>query len=196
LTFYALARGVRALLGQDYRYEHSVRVARCADLLAQCHGLDAGKARLAGMLHDLARLYTPARLVAECRARGMPIDEFERANPVVLHARLGAAIAHEAFGVDDAEVLSAIEKHTTAAVGMSPLDCALYLADGLEPGRPFPERPALWKLATRSLDEGMRGVLVHTFAYLCRKGIPVAPQTVAAARVFGLDLKEAHASAS
>ena len=95
------------------------RVARCADVLAQRHGLDARRARLAGMLHDLARLYSAERLLAECEARGMPIDAFERANPVVLHARLGAAIAAETFGVHDRQVLSAIEKHTTAAAAMS-----------------------------------------------------------------------------
>jgi predicted HD superfamily hydrolase involved in NAD metabolism len=179
---------VRTQLGQDHRYEHSVRVARCADVLAHHHGLDARKARLAGMLHDLARLYAPARLLAECEARRMPIDEFERANPVVLHARLGAALARETFGVRDPEVLSAIEKHTTGASRMAPLDCAVYLADGLEPGRDFPERAALWQLAARDIDAGMRALLQHGFRYLSRKGIPVAPQTVAAARAFGVDL--------
>ncbi|MEO6834858.1 MAG: bis(5'-nucleosyl)-tetraphosphatase (symmetrical) YqeK [Candidatus Tumulicola sp.] len=187
---------MRARLGQDHRYEHSVRVARCADVLAQCHGLDASKARLAGMLHDLARLYAPARLIAECDRRGMPIDEFERANPVVLHARLGAAIASEAFDVRDADVLSAIEKHTTAAGEMSPLDCTIYLADGLEPGRDFPERAALWHLATHDIENAMRATLLHTFHYLSQKGIPVAPQTVAAARTLGLDLKEVHSFAN
>jgi predicted HD superfamily hydrolase involved in NAD metabolism len=165
-----------------------VRVARCADVLAHRHGLDARKARVAGMLHDLARLYPPARLLAECEARRMPIDEFERANPVVLHARLGAALARETFGVHDGEILSAIAKHTVAADVMSPLDCALYLADGLEPGRDFAERAALWELALRDLRGGMRGLLLHGFRYLSRKGVPMAPQTAAAARTFGVEL--------
>ncbi len=64
------------------------------------------------MLHDLARLYSTSRLIDECELRGMPIDAFERENPIVLHARLGAAIAQEGFGVHDPQVLSAIEKHT------------------------------------------------------------------------------------
>ena len=118
----------------------------------------------------------------------MPIDEFERANPVVLHARLGAALARETFGVHDGEILSAIAKHTVAADVMSPLDCALYLADGLEPGRDFAERAALWELALRDLRGGMRGLLLHGFRYLSRKGVPMAPQTTAAARTFGVEL--------
>jgi len=200
VTFSELARRVRAQIGQDHRYEHTVRVARCAEVLAQRHGFDAGKARLAGMLHDLARLYPAERLVAECEARGMPIDAFEREHPVVLHARLGAAIARESFGVDDPQVLSAIEKHTTAAAEMSPLDCALYLADGLEPGRKYVERAALWEIALRDLPEAMRATIEFSFAHLAKKGLPVAPQTVAAARTFGIDPgaypKEVSASAN
>ena len=194
MTFTQLARRVRDHLAQDHRYEHSVRVARCADVLAQRHGLDARRARLAGMLHDLARLYPAQRLLTECEARGMPIDDFERANPVVLHARLGAAIAAETFGVNDEQVLSAIEKHTTAAAAMSPLDCAVFLADGLEPERSFPERKALWELAMNDLTQATREVIKSSVRHLARKGLAVAPATVAAARTFGIPLEEVRAS--
>ncbi|HTX58382.1 MAG TPA: bis(5'-nucleosyl)-tetraphosphatase (symmetrical) YqeK [Verrucomicrobiae bacterium] len=198
MTYARLAAQVRAHLGQAHRYEHTVRVARCADVLAQRHGLDPRTARLAGMLHDLARLYPAKRLLAECELRGLSIDPFERDHPVVLHARVGACVAQEAFGVHDAGVLSAIAKHTTAAPEMSPLDCIVYLADGLEPARDFPERAELWALAGRDLDAAMRSVLGSSIRYLRRKGIPVAPQTVAAARRFGAEIaaEESRASAS
>jgi predicted HD superfamily hydrolase involved in NAD metabolism len=194
LSFTELARRVRDHLAQDHRYRHTVRVARCADVLAQRHGLDARKARLAGMLHDLARLYPPNRLLAECQAREMAIDAFERDNPVVLHARLGAAIAAETFGVHDEQVLSAIEKHTTAAAAMSPLDCAVFVADGLEPERTFPERAALWELAMNDLTEATREVIKSSVRHLARKGLEVAPATIAAARTLNIPLQEVMAS--
>jgi predicted HD superfamily hydrolase involved in NAD metabolism len=156
VSFVELLHAVRDAIGQQYRYGHSVRVARCAELLAQRHGLDTRKARVAGLLHDLARLYSPERLLAESAARGIPIGESERRHPMLLHARLGAEIARERFGVEDAEVLSAIEKHTTGAATMTPLDCAVYLADSLEPERSFPERAALWQLALRDLGAATR----------------------------------------
>ncbi len=143
------------------------------------------------MLHDLARLYPAERLLRECEQRGMPVDAFERAHPIVLHARVGAAVACESFGVCDQSILDAIAKHTMAAETMSPLDCALYLADGLEPARSFPERAALWALAQSDLQAAMRATLASSLAYLHRKGIPVAPQTAAAARAFGLTNEEA-----
>jgi predicted HD superfamily hydrolase involved in NAD metabolism len=169
VTFTQLARTVREHLDQPHRYEHSVRVARCAELLARRHGVDSRKARLAGMLHDLARLYSPERLLAECEARGFTIEPVERKRPVLLHARLGAALARELFGVEDDEVLSAIEKHTTGADEMSPLDCVVYLADSLEPNRSFPERSWLWELALRDLPGATRETLRVTALQQARK---------------------------
>jgi len=158
-SFSQLAREVRDHIGQQHRYAHSIRVARCAELLARRHGVDTAKARLAGLLHDLARLYAPERLIAESLARGLQISADEREHPTLLHARLGAAIARERFGVDDSAVLSAIEKHTTGAQAMSPLDAVVYLADSLEPERQFSERKELWDLALRDLYAAYRETL-------------------------------------
>ena len=136
------------------------------------------------MLHDLARLYPAKRLIDECEIRGMPIDAFERANPVVLHARLGASLAQESFGVRDPDVLSAIEKHTVAAAHMSTLDCVLYLADGLEPGREYPERAGLALLAERDLRAAMRATIASSLRYLMGRQLPIAPQTAAAMKTW------------
>jgi predicted HD superfamily hydrolase involved in NAD metabolism len=181
-----MARAVRAQIGQRHRVEHVVRVARMAERLAAAHGLDGEPARTAGMLHDLARLYPAERLIRECTERGMAIDDFERANPVVLHARLGAELARERFGVADEAVLSAIRKHTVADAVMSPLDAVVYLADGLEPGRDYPERAAFAALAAHDLEAAMRAVLASTIDLQQRRGLTVAPQTRAAAAAYGL----------
>lgn len=191
MTFIELARRVRSHLAQDHRYAHSVRVARCADVLAQRYDLDAARARIAGILHDLARLYSPERLLAESAARDLPIEPYERAHPTLLHARLGAALARELFGVRDPQILSAIEKHTTGAGEMSPLDCVVYVADTLEPGRTFAGRAELWELALCDLRSAMREVLRYSIEHYARKGKAITPPTEAAARAFGIELPAA-----
>lgn len=177
---------MRAHLDQTHRSAHVVRVAELGGHLAHAHGLDPEPARIAGLLHDLARLFGPERLLEESARRGIPVGPFERANPIVLHAPLGAELAREEFGITDESVLSAIRKHTLADAVMSPLDAVVYLADGLEPGRAFPERAALAAEAFRDLDGAMRGVLAATLTYLQRRGLEAAPQTLAAARRYGL----------
>lgn len=184
MNYTELAQAVRVHLDQDHRYHHCVRVARSADILAQLHGVDPAKARLAAMLHDLARLYTTPRLLEECERRAIPIDAFERRNPIVLHAPLGAALARERFGVDDPSVLSAIAKHTLGSAQMSPLDCVVYLADALEPGRDFANRATIWNLAKRDVGAAMSAAIADTLVYLAAQGREPAPQTLAMQRTF------------
>ena len=132
------------------------------------------------MLHDIARLERADALIAGCRARELPIDAFEARNPIVLHAPLGAALAHERFGIDDPGVLSAIAHHTVAAAQMSRLDAIVFLADGLEPGRDFAERERLEWLAFRDLDAAMVGLLRSTIAYLAARDLEPAPTILTA----------------
>lgn len=175
---------MRAHLGQDHRYAHTLRVARLAESLARAHGEDTARARIAGMLHDLARLYSGEELIAACTERAMVIDEFEREHPVVLHARVSAELARERFGVNDDAVLSAIRLHTLAAPAMSRLDEIVYLADGLEPGRDYPERASHLETAYVDLREAMRLALRSSNAYVRGRGLTVAPQTEAALRSY------------
>jgi predicted HD superfamily hydrolase involved in NAD metabolism len=135
-------------------------------------------------------LFSPERLLAECEDRKMRIDAFERANPTVLHARLGAELAREEFGVSDEAVLSAIRKHTLASGTMSVLDAIVYLADGLEPGRRFAERAALEGLAFRDLNAAMRETLRSSVEYNKAQGRQVPPATTAAIALFAAKEKQ------
>jgi predicted HD superfamily hydrolase involved in NAD metabolism len=180
VEFVRAARRVREHIGQRHRYTHILSVARTAERLARTHGVDAASARVAGLLHDLARLYPGERLLRECAERGMPIDEFERENPVVLHARLGAELARDWFGVTDEAILSAIRKHTLAAATMSPLDEILYLADGLEPCRDYAGRADMLALAFEDLRAAMAAHLSEALAHQRERGLTPSPQTLAA----------------
>ena len=173
-------RRVREHIAQRHRYTHILSVARTAERLARVHGVDPMQARLAGLLHDLARLYPGDRLLRECAERGMPIDAFEQANPIVLHARLGAELARDEFGVEDEAILSAIRKHTLAAATMGPLDEILYLADGLEPGRNYIGRADILALAFDDLAAAMAAHLTEALAYHRAHDLTPAPQTLAA----------------
>jgi HD superfamily phosphohydrolase YqeK len=79
---------------------------------------------------------------------------------------------------------------------MSPLDCIVYVADGVEPGRTFDERASLWDLAMDDLYEGMKAVLYHGLLYTISHGRTVAPQTYEAACALGLHPEEITAFAS
>ena len=190
IAFIQLCKRVREAIGQRHRYAHSLRVTRLAVRLARRHGEDVEAARLAGMLHDLARLYSDELLLLESRARGLAIDDFDRAHPRVLHARLGAELARERFGVQDERVLSAIRAHTLGSGSMSRLDAIVYLADSLEPERNFAERAQLERLAFADLEAAMHATLLQTIAHCGKSSRAVAPATAAALERFSIKEKK------
>ena len=161
------------------RYRHCLSVARAAEKLARRHGVSALKARIAGVLHDLARAWADADLLAYAAAHEMPVSDAERMYPVLLHAQIGADVAQREFGVDDAEILGAIARHTVAVPGMSRLEKVVYEADTFEPGREYPGRARLAATALRSLDEGLLACVASCIDYLNGRRIPPAPETLA-----------------
>ena len=129
------------------------------------------------MLHDTARMWSTEQLLDYARRNGMTISAAERDAPVLLHARIGAQVARQQFGVDDPQMLLAIERHTIAVPGMSDLEKILYIADTIEPSRSFPQRAALAAAADRSLDEGLLACVKASMEYLTASGIPISPPT-------------------
>ncbi|MHB0976519.1 MAG: bis(5'-nucleosyl)-tetraphosphatase (symmetrical) YqeK [Candidatus Aquicultorales bacterium] len=161
-------------------YEHSIRTAETAREMAAAFGLDAEKAYLVGLVHDCGKALSDVELLDAARAEGWSLNEVEIAEPYLLHDRVSAVLARERFGVDDAEVLSAVEKHTLGDESMSPLDKIAYVADMVEPGRPYPGLDALRGLALENLDASYAEAYAHTIGYLARARKPIHPKTVPA----------------
>lgn len=161
------------------RRAHSERVAALGEVLAYYHGLSPDAARLAGLAHDLAREWPDAALLREAERWAIDVGPLERQAPVLLHGPVAAAWLREA-GCGSAEVLEAVARHTTAGPGIGPLAKAIFVADGCEPGRQYPEAAALRALAFRDLEAGYRAVLEASMAYLRRRGLPPHPAMLAA----------------
>lgn len=117
------------------RFAHTIGVAETAAELAGLNGLPAGKAYVAGLLHDCAKNLGDDELLELAGISGADADEI--AVMPVLHAPVGAYVARERYGVKDPEVLSAIRRHTIGAEDMSLLDAIVYVADMIEPGRKY-----------------------------------------------------------
>ena len=114
------------------------------------------------LLHDCTKKLDMDRQLALCRQYGIPLDDLERHALKLLHAKTGAAIARDVFGVDDA-VYRAIYWHTTGHPNMTKLEKIIYLADYIEPAgtspgwRPAPGGPCdLDRGLLKALDDSIR----------------------------------------
>lgn len=161
------------------RIQHILRVEQTATQLAREHCLDPGKAAQAGLLHDLAKYFKPARLLEIARSKGLELTSVDEANPHLLHAGVSAVVAHDRFGVADPEILAAIANHTLGRPGMDLLSCVVFLADSLEPGRGnSPELEAIRQVCSKNLYQAVWMTCDRTLKHLIENGNLIHPRMV------------------
>ena len=132
--FAKIEKKLSKYLDED-RFQHTMGVMYTSACLAMVHGYDVKDAQVAGLLHDCAKCIPNKKKLKMCSEHNIPVSDFELGHPFLLHARLGAYIAHEKYGIDNQEILSAINYHTTGRCDMSLLEKIIYIADYIEPMR-------------------------------------------------------------
>jgi len=162
-----IQKKVERLLSRD-RYTHSLGVCQSAQDLALRYRCNADKAAISALLHDIARDFSGDEMKAAILQED-PDAHFPRqmlVEPVLLHARAGAAVAKNQFGITDNEILRGIAMHTTGGPGMGLLERIIFVADFIEPGRRMYGVEKARKLAAESLDAAMLYILKLILAYL------------------------------
>ena len=138
------------------RYEHTLGVVYTAAALAMRYQADVDKAMLAGLLHDCAKAFSTN----------------------LQHAKLGAQMAREDYGIDDIEIIDAITYHTTGRPNMTLMDKIIYIADYVEPNRnQAPNLAEIRHLAFVDIDECLYQILEASLRYLQEKNVDIDPIT-------------------
>ncbi len=148
-----LRRMVMPYLNPD-RIAHVGGVESQAVMLAMHWGADPDSAAVAGILHDITKAFSKEKQLKLCRKYAIMLENGELEHPALLHARTGAALARDLFGISD-EVYGAIRWHTTGRPDMTVLEKILYLADFTEPTRDFDGVERLRALSFEDLDRAM-----------------------------------------
>lgn len=162
------------------RYQHTLGVAGTAKKLAEIHGADRDKAETAALLHDAARDFNHEYILQMCQKYNITADEVEKAVPNLLHAKIGAYMAGDIYGIKDSEVLDAIRFHTTGRKNMSILEKIIFIADMIEPGRDFPGVEDLRELAFKNLDKAVITGLDSTLRYVIERGLLIHTDSIEA----------------
>ena len=156
---------------------HSLGVEETARRLAAAYGADVEKAALAGLLHDYGKLYSNHEL-SKLAVEHKLADEASLQAPVLLHGPVGSWLLEREFGIEDREVLSAIELHTTGKDGMSLLAAIVYLADYIEPGRTHEEAAPVRELAFQDLQAALLRAVDNTIRYVLDQQGVIHPNSV------------------
>ena len=160
------------------RFEHTLGVEYTAAALAMRYDCDVRKAQIAGLLHDCAKCLTDEKRLSICRKHKIPITTVEKKNPFLLHAKVGAYLARNKYGIKNQDILNAICNHTTGRQNMSTLEKIVFIADYIEPGRTHaPNLAEIRKLAFVDLDKAVLRILEDTLDYLNDTGGDIDPMT-------------------
>lgn len=139
----------------EKRYNHSIGVMNKAVELAKIYGVDEDKVALAGLTHDIAKEISDEEAFKIAEKNNIVIDNFIKANPKLIHGKIGAILAKQKYGLDE-QIQKAIEFHTEGTPDMDLFGKIIYVADKIEETRTKPEEIKHWRIiAKRDIDEAV-----------------------------------------
>lgn len=109
--------------------EHSKDVAEQALILANDFNINNNKVNIASVLHDISAFIPNKKRLEYAEKIGLEILDEERQFPILLHQKISKVIAKELFKVEDEDILSAIECHTTLKSHPTKIDLIVFIAD-------------------------------------------------------------------
>lgn len=170
---------IRELMG-DKRYVHSVNVSKEAVRLAKKYGADPEKAAVAGILHDIAKEFSPEKQLQIIADGDIILSEVEKSSPKLWHSIAGSVYIQTELGITDVDIINAIRYHTSARAGMSLLEKVIFLADFTSEERDYPDIDVIREKAEISLEEGMLYGIRFTLKHLLRKAALISPDAIGA----------------
>ncbi len=139
---------------KEKRIPHVRGCAQEARKLALRWGEDPDLAEEAGILHDITKKLLLDEQLLLCEKYGIINDTVEEQSTKLLHAKTGAELSKDLFGVHG-KVYSGIRWHTTGKANMTLFEKIIYLADYIEPTRCFEGIERLRELSYSDIDEAM-----------------------------------------
>jgi HD superfamily phosphohydrolase YqeK len=148
------------------RREHIARVTALLDAWSVALGVDEA---MRAAWHGAGRFHDALRDAPEAELRRLTGDQTA---PVPLLHGPAAAARLAADGETRSGLLDAVRWHTTGHAEWGATGRALYMADFLEPGRPFDRaiRAELAAQVPRAFDDTFRSVVQQRIAWTVREG--------------------------
>lgn len=157
------------------RLVHSKNTALVALSLNRnfCPKIDEDKVLLAGLLHDVGKMYDKTELPNNIK-NVIPKDSI---GTPVQHQFVSAEIVKNDFHISDENVLNAIRFHTTGRENMSQFEKLIYVSDLISYERNFQGVESLRKAVYNDFEKGFITCLTYSRDYVVETGREVYPLT-------------------
>lgn len=145
----------------EYRYMHSIGVMKKAEELAKFYGLDSKKARLIGLVHDIAKQMKPSEIEEYISKYNVKLDEIEKLNTELIHAKIGADISKRKYNFDE-QMVNAVKYHTTGHPNMDMMAKIIFMADKIEENRDYEGVKEKRQLALLNINKAIIATIDYT----------------------------------
>ena len=156
----------------EKRYYHSKCVMERSRELAKKYGADIEIAEKIGIAHDVAKEMSEEEKLKYVKENNIEIDETEKINIGLLHAKIGKDIAIKQFGFSES-MGQAIANHTTGNKNMDIYSKILFIADRTSKDRNFEDLEYLDELADKGIDEAVLYILDKKIELQIKKRAPI-----------------------
>lgn len=120
----------------EKRLKHSEAVVKRGVEYAKLYKADIDTVKLVAIAHDVAKELTNEEIDQYKQKYNIVLDDIEKINKDLIHAKIGAYISKQEYGFTD-DMVNAIKYHTTGRANMSMLEKIIYLADATEENREY-----------------------------------------------------------
>lgn len=172
----AVLKDIRERLS-DFRYVHSLEVAKSAKELANKYGCDPEKAYIAGLSHDVLKELSKEEFKEFFENENISLTAVEKSAPKLWHAMAGAEYLKKVYDLGD-DIISAVRYHTTGKENMNKLQKILFVADFISEDRSYNGVEDMRERAKISLECAMEEGLRFTIEELASNCRPIHPDTL------------------
>lgn len=161
----------------EHRYIHSIGVMEKAGELAEYYGLDINKARIMGLVHDIAKQMSKEEIKEYVEEHGIELDEIEMLNTSLIHAKIGADICKREYNFDD-QMANAVKYHTTGNPEMDLMAKIIFMADKIEENRNYIGIERRRELTLKDIDRAIIETIDYTTQYCIEKNELIHPDSI------------------
>ncbi len=152
IKYEELYNKVRERLSEK-RFIHSEAVVKRAIEYAEIYNIDIETIKLVAIAHDIAKELTDEENDEYIKKYNIGLDEIEKINKSLIHAKIGAYLCKNEFGFTE-DMFNAVKYHTTGRPDMSILEKIIYLADATEENRKYCSSNYV-EIIKRDIDQGI-----------------------------------------
>lgn len=161
----------------EYRYSHSIGTMNMAENLAKVYNIDSEKAKIVGLVHDIAKEMSKEEIFEYAQKHKIEFDEIEKNSLKIVHSKLGADICKNKYNFDE-QMQKAILYHTVGNANMDMFAKVIFIADKIEENREYDGVELLRTLAFQDIDKAIIEYLNKMIIRSINQNVQIHPDSI------------------